>query len=156
MRFATSVAACAVALAFSISALAQGLPRAQPEAVGMSAARLERVTRTFQDYVDQKRLAGAVILVARDGKVAYLRAFGSADLEAGLPMRDDALFRIASQTKALVSVALGLVAMVVSMPLMRGAHAGMDPVMRWAAEVLNAPLERALPWLFRVDAGTLP
>ena len=57
--------------------------------------------------------------------------------------------------KALVSVSLGLVAMVVSMPLMRGAHAGMDPVMRWAAGWLNPPLEFVLPWLYRIDAGAL-
>ncbi len=59
------------------------------------------------------------------------------------------------RTKALVSVVLGLVAMVVSMPLMRGAHAGMDPVMSWAARWLNPPLEAALPWLYRIDAGVL-
>ena len=89
----------------ALQASAQGLPQAQPEAVGLSAARLERLTRTFQKYVDDEQLAGAVILVARQGKVAYYQAVGQRDREARAPMKPDALFRIASQTKALVSVA---------------------------------------------------
>ncbi len=83
----------------------QDLPRARPEDVGMSSARLERLTATFQKYVDDNRLPGAVILVARRGKVAYLRSFGVRDRESQARMREDALFRIASQSKALVSVA---------------------------------------------------
>lgn len=55
------------------------------------------------------------------------------------------------RAKALVSVGLGLVAMVVSMPLMQGPHAGMDPVMRWAAAVLNPPLEALFPWLYQAN-----
>ena len=86
-------------------ALGQGLPRARPEEVGLSSERLERLTSAFQSYVNDKRLSGAVIVVARDGKIAYQRAFGSADVESRTPMRDDAIFRIASQSKALVSVA---------------------------------------------------
>jgi len=83
---------------------AQPLPRATPEDVGLSSARLERLTAVFDGYVRDGRLPGAVVLVARRGKVAYLRAFGQRDREAGAPMREDTIFRIASQTKALVSV----------------------------------------------------
>src|SRR5688572_15946059 len=83
----------------------QDLPRARPEEVGLSTQRLERLTSTFQKYVDDNRLAGAVVLVARRGKVAYLHAFGARDRESQAKMREDAIFRIASQSKALVSVA---------------------------------------------------
>ncbi len=86
--------------------LAQDLPRARPEDGGMSGERLERLTATFNRYVAEEQLAGAVVLVARRGKVAYLESFGMRDREAGAPMTTDAIFRIASQTKALVSVAV--------------------------------------------------
>lgn len=85
---------------------AAGLPSAAPEALGFSPERLERLTATFKGYVAEEELPGAVILVARHGKVAYLEAFGMLDRERALPMPTDAVFRIASQTKALVSVAV--------------------------------------------------
>ena len=81
----------------------EDLPRAQPEAVGLSGPRLERLTEAMEAYVDDGRLAGAVVLVARRGRVAYLRSFGQRDIESGSPMADDSIFRIASQTKAIVS-----------------------------------------------------
>src|SRR5690606_1974677 len=71
--------------------LAQDLPRARPEDVGMSGERLERLTATFSRYVADERLAGAVVLVARRGEVAYLEAFGMRDREAGAPMTTDAI-----------------------------------------------------------------
>ena len=85
---------------------AQALPRAaKPEEVGLSSERLQRLTDAFQGYVKDGKLAGAVVLVARRGKVAYSGAFGQRDIETHAPMKEDAIFRIASQTKALVSVA---------------------------------------------------
>ena len=57
------------------------------------------------NFEDRGQLSGAVVLVARHGKVAYLETFGDSDREVGVPMREDTIFRIASQTKALVSVA---------------------------------------------------
>jgi CubicO group peptidase (beta-lactamase class C family) len=83
---------------------AQALVRAQPEEVGLSSERLHRLTAVFEKYVKDGKLPGGVALVARRGKVAYLQAFGQRDREAGSPLRDDAIFRIASQSKALVSV----------------------------------------------------
>ena len=60
-----------------------GQPRAEaPEAVGLSSDRLERLSTTLQSYVDQGKLPGVVALVARHGKVAYLKAFGFRDREA--------------------------------------------------------------------------
>jgi len=98
--------ALALLLALAAPSLfAQGLPRAaRPEEVGLSSERLQRLTDAFQGYVKDGKLAGAVVLVARRGKVVYSGAFGQRDIETHAPMNEDAIFRIASQTKALVSV----------------------------------------------------
>jgi CubicO group peptidase (beta-lactamase class C family) len=79
-------------------------PHPKPEYVGLSSVRLQRVTDTFRAYVDKHELPGAVVLIARRGKVAYLEAFGQRDIDANAPMQPDTIFRIASQTKAIVSV----------------------------------------------------
>lgn len=83
-------------------------PHAQSIAASQSFAadRLTRIDTTFQRFVDEDRLGGAVVLVLRDGKPVYERAFGWADKEAGRRMRTDSVFRIASQSKALTSVAI--------------------------------------------------
>lgn len=88
------------------SALAQELPRAHPAEVGMSETRLGRLSATMQQYVDQGRVAGLVTLVIRDGKIAHLGTFGQLDRELQVPMPSDAIFRIASQSKAITSVAV--------------------------------------------------
>ncbi len=101
------VAALAVlGWAATLSLQAADLPRVKPENIGLSTQRLERLSLTLQSYVDQGRLPGLVALVARDGKVAYHRAFGYLDQAAGTPMPLDAIFRIASQTKAVTSAAV--------------------------------------------------
>lgn len=74
-----------------------------PEEVGMSSERLGRLTDVMRAYVDEGQVAGMVILIAKEGRVAYHEAFGHRDLEAGDPMETDDIFRIASQTKAIVS-----------------------------------------------------
>ena len=76
------------------------------DANGFDAERLRRVDNYLQAQVDSSRIAGAVGLVMRDGKVVYQRAVGWADKESGRRMTADAMFRIASQTKALTSVAI--------------------------------------------------
>jgi len=83
---------------------AQVLPKVSPEQVGLSPQQLQRLTDVFQAYVSDGKLAGSVVLVARRGKIAYLHAFGQRDREGNAPMPENAVFRIASQTKALVSV----------------------------------------------------
>ncbi len=86
------------------SVSAQELSRAKPEELGLSSERLQRLSAVFQEYVDEGKLSGSVILIARHGKVAYLEAFGHRDRESKSPMKTDTIFRIASQTKALISV----------------------------------------------------
>ena len=94
------------ALILSAPLLAQELPRAVPEEVGMSSERLHLLSGTLQGYVDEGRLPGAVVMVLRRGKIVYSEAFGHRDREAEAQMTTDAIFRIASQTKALVSVGI--------------------------------------------------
>jgi CubicO group peptidase (beta-lactamase class C family) len=85
---------------------ADPLPRAKPEAVGMSSARLALVTAALQADVDQGRIPGAVVAVARQGKLVYYEAVGWRDKDAGAKMTRDAIFSIASMTKPMVSVGL--------------------------------------------------
>src|SRR2546421_2481352 len=73
---------------------------------GISPERLARLDRVLQEYVDENRVAGVVALVLRDGQPAYERAVGWSDKEAGRKMTSDTIFRIASQSKALTSVAI--------------------------------------------------
>jgi CubicO group peptidase (beta-lactamase class C family) len=75
------------------------------ESAGMSAERLQRLDDALRRYVDDQQLAGSVTLVARRGGIVYLHAAGFRDREAGAAMQQDTMFRIASQTKAVVSVA---------------------------------------------------
>ena len=98
--------AAALFLLLAPSALAAQSTSSQTAAArGFSAARLARVDTFLQQYVDSNRIAGAVALVLRDGQVVYERAVGWADREAGRRMTPGAIFRIASQTKALTSIA---------------------------------------------------
>ena len=95
-----------VLFALALPVFADELPIARPETVGLSSARLARLSEVMQRYVDEGRLGGAVTLVARAGKVAHLQAYGTLDPATGTAMPTNAIFRIASQTKALTSVAV--------------------------------------------------
>lgn len=99
-------AATGIALAVAFSAAADEWTRVVPEEVGMSSERLERLTNVMQGYIDSGDVAGMVILIARDGKVPYQMAFGNRDLASNSPMQEDTIFRIASQTKAIVSAGI--------------------------------------------------
>ena len=74
--------------------------------LGFSTDRLARIDRFMQQYADSNRIGGAVGLVLRDGKVVYEHSVGFADRESGRRMTNDAIFRIASQSKAFTSVAV--------------------------------------------------
>lgn len=79
--------------------------RQDPAKLGFDASRLARLDAHFQRYVDDGRLAGWSLLIARHGEVAHLACHGQRDREAGLPVTDDTLFRIYSMTKPITSVA---------------------------------------------------
>ena len=90
---------------------AQGLPVAKvPEEVGLSGERLKRLSAAMKAGVEKGEIPGAVVLIGRNGKVAYLETFGFRDREAKAPMKADAIFRIASMTKPMVSLAIMMLA----------------------------------------------
>ena len=105
MNMRALTAALTTAL-ISCPALADTLPISVPEKVGLSSERLQRLTATLKAEVEQGRLPGAVIAIARKGQLAYFEAVGFRDAEAKTPMPQDAIFSIASMTKPMVSVAI--------------------------------------------------
>lgn len=118
------VAALIVLFASAQPAAGQSLVPGQPQALGMSSARLARIDTVMQAFVDSARTAGIAVMVARDGRIVKTGTYGWADREARQSLELDALFRIASQTKALTSVA----AMIL---VEEGELRLEDPVHRW-------------------------
>ena len=103
---------------------------------GLDPERLARLDAALQAYVDAGTLPGAVALVASRGETAYLKAFGHRDREAGDPLETDDIFRIASQSKAVVSVAI-------MMLQEEGRLLISDPVGRHLPEYLETTVARA-------------
>lgn len=92
-------------------ASAQGIPQAtNPEKVGLSKERLQRISAWIQSDVDKKVVPGAVLMVLRKGKIAYYEAFGYQDREKNIPMARNSIFRIASMTKPFTSLAIMMLA----------------------------------------------
>ncbi len=83
-----------------------GIPRAVPEEVGMSAARLERITPVMQRWVDDGKIPGALTMIAREGKLVHLEKVGLQDIATATPIEFDTIFRIYSMTKPITSVAV--------------------------------------------------
>ena len=78
----------------------------KPEEVGLSSTQLKRLEEVTQKHIDEGLVPGAVMLVARRGKVAWMSVLGKRDVAAGDAMKFDSIFRIYSMTKPIVSVAL--------------------------------------------------
>src|SRR4051812_35935814 len=95
-----------IVVLFGTGLAAQQLPTATPESVGISTERLERMHKGMQGFIDRKEAGGVVTLVAREGKVVDVKAYGFQDVESKKPMRPDAIFRIASMSKPITSVAV--------------------------------------------------
>jgi len=98
-----------IALLFSVSHAARLIadePRAPSNQADLDVERLKSAGELFQQAVDRRQIAGAVLLVAHRGKIAYLQALGKQDVEAGIPMTPQSIFRIASMTKPVTSVAV--------------------------------------------------
>lgn len=94
-----------IALVLSLAAHAQPLPTASPRDAGFCPERLERIDRFFEHEIAANRVPGAVIAIARDGKLVYYKAFGYLDASAKSPMPLDAMFSLASMTKPMAAVA---------------------------------------------------
>src|ERR1700753_1897661 len=100
-----------VALATTIACItftaasAAPLPEAKPDAVGFSQAGLARMDDFFAREIAAKRVPGAVVAIARDGKLVLYKAYGQLDPAKGTPMPLDAMFALASMTKPMATVA---------------------------------------------------
>ena len=112
------------------TAHAQQLPKASPESVGLSSERLQRIETEVAKSISDKQIAGAVTMIVRHGKVAWLKPQGMLDREAGKPMPADAMFRICSITKPITSVA-------VMMLYEEGRFRLEDPISKYLPEFKN-------------------
>jgi CubicO group peptidase (beta-lactamase class C family) len=98
----------AAANVFSLQAAE--IPTATPEDVGMSSQKLARVDETLEGMVEQKRLAGGTVVIARRGKIVHFKSYGLADIEKQRPMKNDAIMRFYSMSKAITSAAVMILA----------------------------------------------
>src|SRR5664280_374048 len=106
------------------------LKEAAPATAKVSEERLARIDKMLQQGIDSGWIAGAVGFIARDGKIVYNKSFGVSDVEAKTPLRRDDIFRIASQTKAITSVA-------VMMLYEEGKFLLDDPISKYIPEFAN-------------------
>jgi CubicO group peptidase (beta-lactamase class C family) len=107
MRMSHRVAWFAAALWLALISLAeaQGLPMGKADELGFAPDRLARITETLKANIDQHDIPGAVLLIARHGKVAYFESMGALDPQGKAPMGKDAIFRIYSMSKPITTVA---------------------------------------------------
>lgn len=110
-----------------------GLDKTVPEKVGLSSQRLNRIDEMINSAIENKEIPGAVVLVARNGKIAYHKAFGYSDVKNRKKMNKDDIFRIASQTKAITATA-------VMMLWEEGKFELDDPISKYIPEFANAQI----------------
>ena len=119
----------------SVNGFSQALPEAAPESLGISSERLNRVDALFESYIAEGRIAGVVVAIARNGKLAHLRTLGRMEMTKSEPMREDAIFRMASMTKPITSTAV--------MMLYEEGHFLLDdPISKWLPEYANKTVRR--------------
>lgn len=127
-RFVMLATVAAIVATLALVTVAEELPKSTPDAAGLSAERLGKLKSGLQKLVDDGKIAGGVVLVARHGKVAYTVAFGNRDIASKSPMTEDTIFAIASMTKPITCVAvMGLVE--------RGKLALDDPIGKYLPEL---------------------
>lgn len=119
LLFAAAQALCAQSV--------KNLTEAKPEDAGVSTARLSHIDKLLQESVDKQMIPGAVAMIVRNGKIVYYKTFGYRDVEKKTPLKKDDIFRIASQSKAITSLA-------VMMLWEEGKFLLDDPVSRYISE----------------------
>jgi CubicO group peptidase (beta-lactamase class C family) len=140
---------CLALLAFLALPVGTAPTVGKPEEVGLSSERLQRVAQMIQRRIAAGDLAGAVVAVARKGRVAYINAQGVMDLETKQPMTPSNMFRIASMTKPVIGV--GVMVMVEEGKLRLN-----DPVSRYIPEFRNMKVAMAQPATGRGAGGAPP
>jgi len=124
MRARLAGLAAVLCLVAGVPGRAEAPTAPRPETVGVSTDRLKRLSTAMRDAASSGQIVGCVTLVARGGRIVHLEATGDADREAKRPMRTDTIFRMASMTKAVTSVAA-------MMLVEEGRLALQDPVSRY-------------------------
>jgi CubicO group peptidase (beta-lactamase class C family) len=120
-------------------ALSQSFPIGKPAENGMSVDRLGRIDQFLNEMVTKKQIPGAVVFIARNGKVVYHKTFGYSDVEKQAALKKDDIFRIASQSKAITSLA--------TMILFEEGKFGLDePVSKYIPEFKNPKVLVNLNW----------
>ena len=118
---------------------AQTLMPGKPAENGMSAERLARIDQMVNDNMNKKKIPGAVVLIARNGKIVYHKAYGYSDIEKQTVLKKDDIFRIASQSKAITSTA-------VMMLFEEGLFLLDEPVSKYIPEFKNPKVLVTLNW----------
>ena len=132
--------ACALLFVPPGASARESLPGAKPESVGLSTERLARITERLRADSESRKIPGAVLLIARHGKIAYFESVGKRDPQAGTPMTKDSIFRIYSMTKPMASVA--------AMMLVEEGRMNLDdPVAKFIPQFakMNVGVEKADP-----------
>jgi CubicO group peptidase (beta-lactamase class C family) len=107
LLFSSVFAACAQPAAVP-NEVSKGFQTVKPEAVGFSSERLDQIDTVLNEDIEAGKINGAVLLVARNGKIAYFKSFGYRDNEKTLPMEKDSIFRVYSMTKSITAVAAAM------------------------------------------------
>lgn len=118
-------------LFFGISFSQTTLQQVAPETQGLSSARLNHLDANINQWIKEDQLNGATMIILRDGKIVYHKAFGFANKQQHVPMRTDHIFRIASMTKPVISVAA-------MMLYEEGKFLLTDPLSKYIPEFKNA------------------
>ncbi len=126
-------------LCFSLVAFSQEFPVAKPNENGMSPDRLSRIDQLVNDHVKNQWVNGAVVMIIRNGKVVYHKAFGYSNVEQKAAMKKDDIFRIASQSKAITCLA-------VMMLFEEGKFFLDDPISKYIPEFKNPKVLSRLNW----------
>ena len=134
-----TLSAISILIISSLLATGQTLVSGKPTENGMSPERLARIDQVINDYVSKKQIPGAVVFIARNGKIVYHKAFGYSDAEKQTPLRKDDIFRIASQTKAITSLA-------VMMLFEEGKFLLDEPISKYIPEFKNPRVMTNLNW----------
>lgn len=106
MKFLSSILFFLIINATVFAQPAKFSATAKPEDAGFSSTRLQRIDDMLEEYVKNQQLPGAVVMIIRDGKIAYHKAVGYSDIDKKTPLRKDDIFRIASQSKAITCTAV--------------------------------------------------
>ena len=117
-----------VAISIGVFSVAVGQPLVSPEKVGLSSQKLANIDKVVEQAIANKEIPGAVVLVARKGQIAYLKAIGNAD--DNRPYKTDDIFRIASMSKTITAVA-------VMQLFERGKILLTDPISKYIPEFKN-------------------